>query len=116
LKPKNPAGFRLGIVNPLTLVGNEIKTVLRDRSFPSAKVTLLDSTGKAAGALTDVGDEPAVVAAVSDIELEDLDLVFFCGPPSGITTGSSAIAKTNSSPSTSRSRRASKKATSPSRV
>jgi aspartate-semialdehyde dehydrogenase len=83
LKPKNPAGFRLGIVNPLTLVGNELKTALRDRSFPSAKVTLLDSTGKAAGALTDVGDEPAVVAAVSGIELEDLDLVFFCGPPSG---------------------------------
>lgn len=83
MKPKNPAGFRLGIVNPLTLVGNEVKTVLRERSFPFDKVTLLDSTGKAAGALTDVGDEPAVVAAVSDLELEDLDLVFFCGPPSG---------------------------------
>jgi aspartate-semialdehyde dehydrogenase len=83
LNPKNPAGFRLGIVNPLTLVGNEIKTVLSDRSFPSAKVTLLDSTGRAAGALTDVGDEPAVVAAVSDLELEDLDLVFFCGPAAG---------------------------------
>jgi aspartate-semialdehyde dehydrogenase len=82
VKSKNPTGYRLGIVNPLTLVGNEIKTILRDRSFPFAKLTLLDSTGKAAGALTDVGDEPAVVAAVSDIELEDLDLVFFCGPPS----------------------------------
>ena len=83
MKAKNPAGFRLGIVNPLTLAGNEVKTVLRERSFPFDKVTLLDSTGKAAGALTDVGDEPAVVAAVSDLELEDLDLVFFCGPPSG---------------------------------
>jgi aspartate-semialdehyde dehydrogenase len=79
-KPKSTAGFRIGIVNPLTLVGNEIKTILRDRSFPFAKVTLLDSTGKAAGALTEVSDEPAVVTAVSDDELEDLDLVFFCGP------------------------------------
>jgi aspartate-semialdehyde dehydrogenase len=79
-KPKSSAGFRIGIVNPLTLVGNEIKTILRDRSFPFAKVTLLDSTGKAAGALTEVSDEPAVVTAVSDDELEDLDLVFFCGP------------------------------------
>jgi aspartate-semialdehyde dehydrogenase len=44
---------------------------------------LLDSTGKAAGALTEVDDEPAVVNAVSDDELEDLDLVFFCGPAAG---------------------------------
>ncbi len=80
---KSSTGYRVGIVNPLTLVGNEIKTILRDRSFPFAKVALLDSTGKAAGALTEVDEEPAVVAAVSDDELEDLDLVFFCGPPSG---------------------------------
>src|ERR1700680_1287868 len=79
-QPKSSAGFRLGIVNPLTLVGNEIKTILRERAFPFARVTLLDSTGKAAGALTEVGDEPAVVSPVSDDELEDLDLVFFCGP------------------------------------
>jgi aspartate-semialdehyde dehydrogenase len=77
---KDPSGFRLGIVNPLTLVGNEIKTILRERSFPFEKVVLLDSTGKAGGALTAVGDEPAVVTPASDDELEDLDLVFFCGP------------------------------------
>jgi aspartate-semialdehyde dehydrogenase len=77
--PKSPNGYRLGIVNPLTLVGNEIKTILRDHEFPFTKITLLDSTGTAAGALTEVGDEPAVVTPVSDDELEDLDLVFFCG-------------------------------------
>jgi aspartate-semialdehyde dehydrogenase len=81
--PKSPAGYRLGIVNPLTLAGNEIKTILRERAFPFAKVVLLDSTGKAAGALTEVGDEPAVVSPISDDELEDLDLVFFCGPAAG---------------------------------
>ena len=80
--PKHPTGYKVGIVNPLTLVGNEIKTILRERSFPAAKVTLLDSTGSDAGAITEVDDEPAVVTAVSDDELEDLDLVFFCGPPS----------------------------------
>jgi aspartate-semialdehyde dehydrogenase len=83
VKSKSAAGFKLGIVNPLTLVGNEIKTILRERSFPFAKVALLDSTGKAAGALTEIDDEPAVVSAVSDDELEDLDLVFFCGPAAG---------------------------------
>ena len=80
---KSASGYRIGIVNPMTLVGNEIKTILRERSFPAAKVVLLDSTGKATGALTEVDDEPAVVSAVSDDELEDLDLVFFSGPPSG---------------------------------
>src|SRR5438874_3174169 len=78
-QPKSPQGYRIGVVNPLTLVGNEIKTILRERSFPLAKLVLLDSTGKAAGALTDIGDEPMVVTAISDDELEDLDLVFFCG-------------------------------------
>ena len=55
--PKSKAGFQLGIVNPLTLVGNEIKTVLRERSFPFIKLMLLDSTGKSAGALTEGADE-----------------------------------------------------------
>jgi aspartate-semialdehyde dehydrogenase len=78
--PKSAAGYRLGIVNPLTLVGNEIKTILRERAFPFAKVALLDASGKSAGALTDVADEPAVVASVAQEGLDDLDLVFFCGP------------------------------------
>ncbi|HWW62654.1 MAG TPA: Asd/ArgC dimerization domain-containing protein [Thermoanaerobaculia bacterium] len=83
MQPKSASGYRLGIVNPLTLVGNEITSILRERNFPFAKITLLDSTGNATGALTEVGDEPAVVTAVSDDELEDLDLVFFCGPAAG---------------------------------
>jgi aspartate-semialdehyde dehydrogenase len=83
IDPKSPAGYRLGIVNPLTLVGTEIQTVLRERSFPFAKVVLLDSTGQTAGALTGIGDEPAIVVAVSDDELEDCDVVFFCGPAEG---------------------------------
>jgi aspartate-semialdehyde dehydrogenase len=77
--PKHSAGYRVGIVNPLTLVGNEIKTVLRERSFPYERLVLLDTTGKAGGALTEIGDEPAVVIAASDDELEDCDVVFFCG-------------------------------------
>jgi aspartate-semialdehyde dehydrogenase len=80
--PKSSTGYKLGIVNPLTLVGNEIKTILRERAFPFAKVILLDSTGSDAGALTEISDEPAVVTAISATELDDLDLVFFCGPPS----------------------------------
>lgn len=79
--PKFAAGHRIGIVNPLTLVGNEVKTILRERSFPFDRLVLLDSTGKEAGSLTEAGEEPAVVTAISDDELEDLDLAFFCGAP-----------------------------------
>ncbi|HEV8432699.1 MAG TPA: Asd/ArgC dimerization domain-containing protein [Thermoanaerobaculia bacterium] len=77
---KHPAGYRLAIINPLTLVGAEIKTILRERAFPFERVVLLDTAGQSAGALTDVGDEPAVVAPASAEELADVDLVFFCGP------------------------------------
>jgi len=78
--PKSPAGYRLGIVNPLTLVGAEIQSILRERAFPYAKIALLDATGLAAGALTELDSEPAVVAPVAQEGLDDLDLVFFCGP------------------------------------
>ncbi len=78
--PKSPAGIRVGIVNPLTLVGNELKSLLRERDFPAAKIALLDSAEVATGALTEVGDEAAVVAAIALEGVDDLDLVFFCGP------------------------------------
>jgi len=77
-EPKQAAGYRIGIVNPLTLVGTEIQSILRERSFPFAKLVLL-ATGKDAGTLTEANGEPAYVQPVSDDELEDLDLVFFCG-------------------------------------
>jgi aspartate-semialdehyde dehydrogenase len=75
--------FKIAIVNPLTLVGTEIRTILRERAFPASKIALFDSTGKDAGALTDFDDEPAIVAAATAEELSGLDLVFFCGPPAG---------------------------------
>lgn len=80
---KHPAGYRLAIINPLTLVGKEITTILRERAFPFDRVVLLDTTGQAAGALTEVGNEAAVVTAASAVELADVDLAFFCGPAAG---------------------------------
>jgi aspartate-semialdehyde dehydrogenase len=78
--PKSADGYRLGIISPLTLVGTEIRTILRERAFPYAKIALLDASGTAQGALTEVDSEPAVVASVAQEGLDDLDLVFFCGP------------------------------------
>lgn len=83
IDPKSAAGYRVGIVNPPTLVGTEVQSILRERSFPYAKIALLDSTGQSTGMLTEIGDEPAIVLPVSDDELEDCDVVFFCGPAEG---------------------------------
>lgn len=83
MDPKHTTGYRIGIVNPLTLVGNEVKSILRERAFPFDRIALLDSTGEGAGSLTEIDEEPAVVAGVTAAELEDLDLVFFCGPAEG---------------------------------
>jgi aspartate-semialdehyde dehydrogenase len=80
--PKSTAGYRLGIINPTTLVGNELKSILRERAFPYAKLALLDSSGEHTGALTEIDEQPTVVAAVSQEGLDDLDLVFFCGSAS----------------------------------
>jgi aspartate-semialdehyde dehydrogenase len=77
--PKSSLGYRLGIVNPLTLVGQEITTIFREREFPYAKVVLLDSSNISEVAVTALADEPVLVTPVSDDELEDLDVVFFCG-------------------------------------
>ncbi len=73
----------VGIVNPLTLVGTELRFILRERAFPLAKVILMDSTGAAAGSLASVGEESASVVPISDDVLEDCDVVFFCGPTEG---------------------------------
>ena len=59
VNPKSKAGYKLGIVNPLTLVGNEIRSILRERSLPVANVAMLDSSGASVGALTEMDDEPA---------------------------------------------------------
>ena len=78
--PKSKAGYRIAIVNPLTLVGAEIRSILRERALPIANISMLDSTGTKAGALSEMDDEPVIITAISDLELEDLDLAFFCGP------------------------------------
>jgi aspartate-semialdehyde dehydrogenase len=79
--PKSPSGLSLGLVNPMTLVGNEVKVILRERGFPFRHLALLDSSGQSAGAITEMNQEPAIVAPVSREGLDNLDLVFFCGPP-----------------------------------
>src|SRR5439155_1547386 len=57
-EPKNPAGYRIGIVKPITLVGAEVQSILRERSSPLAKTVLL-ATGGSAGTPTETDVQPA---------------------------------------------------------
>ena len=66
---KFPTGYRLGIVNPLTLVGNEIKTILRQRSFPFERVEIY---GKHATLRTEEMDRVLVARGLtSPVECSD---------------------------------------------
>jgi len=78
--PKSNKGFRIGIVNPSTLEGTEIKAILEERGFHYEQVDLLDATGENTGALTDIAEEAAIVQEISRASLEPLDIVFFTGP------------------------------------
>jgi aspartate-semialdehyde dehydrogenase len=73
-------GYRIAIVNPTTLVGNELKSILHERGIPYARIELIDTTGEEAGALTEVANEAALVTAASPEAFAGLDLTFFCGP------------------------------------
>jgi aspartate-semialdehyde dehydrogenase len=73
-------GFRIAVINPLTLVGQEIQTILNERGIPYARIELIDTTGKSAGSLTELNDEAAFVNEVSEQSFVGLDLAFFCGP------------------------------------
>lgn len=73
------SGYRIAIVNPTTLVGNELKTILHERGIPYAHIELIDTTGEAAGTLTEVANEAAVVTAASEEAFAGVDLAFFCG-------------------------------------
>lgn len=73
-------GLRIGIVNPTTFVGRELKTILHERGVPYIHIELIDTTGQSAGTLTEVDEEAAVVTAATDSAFMNLDVVFFCGP------------------------------------
>lgn len=79
MKNKSTFGHKVGIVNPETLVGNEIKTLLAERGVAYLEMKLIDSTGEFEGALTEVAGEAALVTEASAEAFEGLDLVFFTG-------------------------------------
>lgn len=80
---KSSQGYSVAIVNPMTLVGKEVRSILRERGFPYSGVHLLDSSGKEEGTLTEGEEGAAVVTRATADELIAHDVVFFCGQPAG---------------------------------
>jgi aspartate-semialdehyde dehydrogenase len=68
--------FRVAIVGGATLKGKELKDVLEERNFPSAKIMLLDDE-ESLGQLERVQDEVAVVLPVGRDQLAQTDFTFF---------------------------------------
>ena len=69
---------RVAIAGASSLAGKELKIVLEESNFPAAEVRLLDEE-LAAGMLTEVAGEPAVIETVNEESFERIRMAFFAG-------------------------------------
>lgn len=68
--------YRIAIVNPLTLVGSELKSILHDRGFHYAEIELIDTTGGDEGVLTEVDESAAFVREASAETFAGVDFAY----------------------------------------
>ncbi|MGD0832323.1 MAG: Asd/ArgC dimerization domain-containing protein [Terracidiphilus sp.] len=69
---------KIAIAGASTLVGRELKEALSESPLAAAQITLLDDD-EAQGKLDTLGDEVAVVQAITPDAFERVDFTFFCG-------------------------------------
>ncbi len=88
----------LAMINPTTLVGQELRESLERRPELWRELRLLSADKEEVGRLTDVRGAAAMVELLSEERLAGVDLVFLCGPLAAISPalamldpGSSAI-------------------------
>ena len=74
--------YRIGIVGATSLGGKELSDELEDSLLAASDVVLLDDED-AAGQMTSVGDEAAVVRAIEADSFRRMDFVFFAGDARG---------------------------------
>jgi len=78
--------FTVAIVGAAALKGKEVRDALNERSFPAARIKLLDQED-ALGQLDQVEDEPTFIQGVLPENLEGVDFAF-------LTADESYVAKT----------------------
>jgi aspartate-semialdehyde dehydrogenase len=76
--PSDTKTCRLAIAGASSLLGREVKQMLEEGRFAAADVRLVDEE-IAAGTLTELAGEPAVIQAADDDSFEGAQLVFFTG-------------------------------------
>ena len=76
--PLDTKTCRLAIAGASSLRGRELKQMLEEARFASSDIRLVDE-GLAAGTLTELAGEPAVIQAADDDSFEGAQLVFFTG-------------------------------------
>ncbi len=74
-------GLPVALVDPGSLVGRDVKAVLRERGFPASQVHLFHTGDPEAGLLTEDEGEAAFVAALGPDGLSTCQIAFLCGPP-----------------------------------
>lgn len=70
----------IAILDPTSLIGQELKEGLSRRPELAARVELLTTEADAVGALTESQGEPALVRQLETGDLGGVDLLFVCGP------------------------------------
>src|SRR5258708_6832879 len=76
--PLDTKTCRLAIAGASSLRGRELKQMLEEGRFASSDISLVDEE-LAAGTLTELAGEPAVIQAADDDSFEGAQLVFFTG-------------------------------------
>lgn len=76
-------GLIVALVQPTTLLGRDVRAVLKERGFPVSKLLLFHTLAKPEGIVTADEDEAVFVAPLSDDALETSQVAFFCGDPDG---------------------------------
>jgi aspartate-semialdehyde dehydrogenase len=74
----SPDAVRVAIAGAASLRGKELKLFLEESNFPASEIRLLDEE-IAAGTLTEVGGEPAVIETVDEDSFEGVRFAFFAG-------------------------------------
>lgn len=73
------SGLAVALVEPTTLLGRDVRAVLKERAFPASKIHLFHQAPQPGGILTEDDDEVAFVAPLTPDALETCRIAFLCG-------------------------------------
>ncbi len=90
--PLGKDSVRVVIVGAASLRGADLKRCMEETGFPAGEIRLLDEEF-AAGTLTELGGEPAVVQAIEESSFDGARFAFFAGSAKFATTHVSAAVR-----------------------